>query len=70
MDKVRLLTVCHVCNGEGFVSINEASSLPGRTRLRLRPCENCLASGMETHWILLREVAKILEACGIEVLEM
>ena len=69
MDKVQLLSVCSVCHGERFLAVDNAAPSPGRKRVRLRPCEKCFASGMQSAWIPLRDVVEILELVGFEVVE-
>ena len=61
MDKVQVLTTCHVCHGASYLPTNEVlSTVDGRTYVRHVPCTACAGSGRETRWIDIRDFADLL----------
>jgi DnaJ-class molecular chaperone len=58
MDKVQILTTCHVCHGASFLPTNEVMhSANGRNYVRHVPCTACAGSGRESRWIEIRDFA-------------
>ena len=61
MDKVQILTTCHVCHGASYLPTNEVmSNVDGRTYVRHVPCTACAGSGSETRWIDIRDFVDLL----------
>lgn len=61
MDKIQILTTCHVCLGAAYLPTQEVmSSADGHTYVRHVPCTACQGSGKEARWIDIRDFADLL----------
>ncbi len=60
-DKVQILTTCRACQGQAYLPTNEVmQASDGHYYIRHVRCTACQGSGMQTHWIPIREFAQML----------
>jgi hypothetical protein len=62
MNKVQILTTCQACNGHAYIPVGKEVSPTGAKYIRHRPCFVCEGSGMQTRWMILADLARMLHA--------
>jgi len=60
MEKIQILITCQACNGLAYVPVGEEVSPTGTKYIRHRPCFACQGSGMQTRWMILADLARML----------
>ena len=62
MEKIPILTTCQACSGQAYVPVGEEVNPIGVKYERHRPCFVCEGSGMQTRWMILANLARMLHA--------
>lgn len=59
--KAQIVDRCEHCHGQAYIFECEATNHKGEVYDKYKPCPCCNGTGKVTHWISLREFARMLD---------
>lgn len=61
MTKVKILSECESCKGEGYFPVGKNLDAQGKSYIRYQPCPKCNGSGKAQKWVDLQTFNALLK---------